>query len=398
MSDYWRDVVSKKEEKFSEEAGEPEKVKLSKDVILKMSFYCWREFDDPYYAGFAPMVAYYFFMASVPMLIVLSQVLGLFDVSMDFIRTFLNTHMTSNMTSAVSAMLTASSTKISNVIMLLLALWSASGLAYSLSRLSTYTLTNGRYRYLYFSERGKAIPVTILIILATAFSLVVYVYGNLLTNRLITKGPLLILVKYLKAPLLAAMFFAVIVCTYYLLPRIRVPLATVVPGSIVATVGIMIVTIIYSVFTMNSTKNNILYGAFSNIVALMLWFYLISWVLLIGMIFNKAWDKFMQKGRLKYDKLREYIYEEYPNNGEEMFNKLIIGDYDIADRSLDSIAVKFSRKFDPGYDEKRERDIKKLEQERDIRMRIEQELAEQREEEAVQDEPGDPITEEIKES
>ena len=44
------------------------------------------------------------------------------------------------------------------------------------------------------------------------------------------------------------------------------------------------------------------------------------------------------------------------------------------DKSLDSIAVRFSRKFDPGYEEKREREIQELQEERRIRLRIEKEI------------------------
>ena len=70
-----------------------------------------------------------------------------------------------------------------------------------------------------------------------------------------------------------------------------------------------------------------------------------------------------------------------------MWNKLIIGEYDLTDRSLDSLAVKASRKFDPGYDEKREREIAELEEERNVKERIERELEARAE--AAEDE-GDP--------
>jgi membrane protein len=106
----------------------------------------------------------------------------------------------------------------------------------------------------------------------------------------------------------------------------------------------------------------------------MLWFYLISWVLCIGMMFNKSWDIHMRRGRLTPAKIKEYLIRQYGDNGEEMWNKLIIGEYDMADRSLDSLAVKASRKFDPGYDEKREREIAELVEMKNVRERIEREI------------------------
>jgi len=98
------------------------------------------------------------------------------------------------------------------------------------------------------------------------------------------------------------------------------------------------------------------------------------------MMFNKSWDIHMRRGRLTPAKIKEYLMNQYPINGEEMFNKLIIGEYDMADRSLDSLAVRFSRKFDPGYEEKREREIDELKEERRIRLRIEKEIQDELEE------------------
>ena len=130
--------------------------------LVKMGFHVWRQFDDPYYAGFAAQIAYFFFMSSVPIIIVLTQVLGIFDVSMHFLNECLVTHLSSQMGSVLQGLFSASSTALSNVFMLLLALWGASSLEFSLSRLTTYTLTGGKYRFNFFTERAKAIPMAIL--------------------------------------------------------------------------------------------------------------------------------------------------------------------------------------------------------------------------------------------
>ena len=367
MSDFWRNNVH-------EDKQDIKKVPFTWKKALNMGFHVWRQFDDPYYAGFAAQIAYFFLMSAVPMLIVLTQVLGIFDISMDFIKDWLDSHLSSEMGSFLSGLFNASSTALSNTAMILLALWASSSLAFSLSRLTTYTLSYGRYRFNFFTERAKAIPIALGFILVVAFSLIVYVYGDIIARRAIHIEFLTRLINSARGPIFALMFFAIILASYYLIPRIRVPIVAVVPGAIVATVGIMIVTWIYSLYTSRATNYNLLYGAFSSIVAMMLWFYLISWVLCIGMMFNKSWDIHMRKGRLTPEKIREYIIDQYPSNGAEMLNRLIIGDYDMTDRSLDSLAVKFSRRFDPGYDEKREREIAELNEKRRIRNIVEKEF------------------------
>ena len=363
------------------------KLPLTWDRFRKICFHLWRQFDDQYYAGFAAQIAYFFFMSSVPMLIVLTQVLGIFDVSMDFIKEWLETHLSTEMGGVLLRLFSASSTALTNVVMIVLALWASSSLAFSLSRLTTYTISYGRYRFNFFTERVKAIPIAMGSILVVAATLVIYVYGELIARRVLQNTHMGNLINNLRTPVLGILFFVVILANYYLLPRIRVPLRAVLPGAVVATIGIMIVTWFYSLYISRATNYNLLYGAFSNIVAMMLWFYLISWVLCIGMMFNKSWDIHMRRGRLTPAKIKEYLIKQHGAKGEEMWNKLIIGEYDMTDRSLDSLAVKASRKFDPGYDEKREREIAELEEERNVKERIERELEARAE--AAEDE-GDP--------
>ncbi len=342
MSEFWDSTSDNPEQ---------QKLHLTWKRARKIGFHLWRQFDDQYYAGFAAQIAYFFFMASVPMLIVLTQVLGIFDVSMDFIRDWLEQHLSTEMGSFLQGLFSASSTALSSFFMVILALWASSSLAYSLSRLTTYTISYGRYRFSFFTERLKAIPIAAMSILAVAVTLVGYVYGELIAKRILQNTYIEGLISGLRTPVLAVLFFIVILANYYLLPRIRVPVAAVLPGAVFATIGISIVTWLYSQYISRATNYNVLYGAFSNIVAMMLWFYLISWVLCIGMMFNKSWDIHMRRGRLTPAKIKEYLIKQYGDNGEEMWNKLIIGEYDMADRSLDSVAVRFSRKFDPGYDE-----------------------------------------------
>ncbi len=353
---------------------EQKKLHLTWKRVLKICFHLWRQFDDQYYAGFAAQIAYFFFMASVPMLIVLTQVLGIFDVSMDFIRDWLEMHLSTEMGSFLQSLFSASSTALSSFFMILLALWASSSLAFSLSRLTTYTLSYGRYRFSFFTERLKAIPIAAFSILAVAITVVGYVYGDLIARRVLQNTYIEGLISDLRTPILAGMFFIVILANYYLLPRIRVPVSAVLPGAVVATIGILIVTWLYSLYISKATNYNVLYGAFSNIVAMMLWFYLISWVLCIGMMFNKSWDIHMRRGRLTPAKIKEYLLKQYGANGEEKWNKLIIGDYDMVDRSLDSLAVRMSRKFDPGYDEKREREIAELVETMQVMEMIEDEI------------------------
>jgi len=367
MSDFWQYNAS-------DDHDNEEKLPLTWERFRKIIFHLWRQFDDQYYAGIAAQLAYFFLMSAIPMLIVITQLLGIFDISMDFLREWLETHLSEEMGVFLKGIFSASSAALPNTFLIILAIWSSSSLAFSLSRLTTYTLSYGRYRYNFITERIKAIPMSLVTILVVSVSMVVYVYGEVIAKRVFQNEYVVRLIGNLRTPIMGLIFFLIILSAYYVLPRIRAPIIAMVPGAIVATLGILLVTWLYSLYISRASNYNFLYGAFSNIVAMMLWFYLISWVLCIGMMFNKSWDIHMRRGRLTPAKIRGYLIKQYGEKGEEMFNKLIIDDYDLTDRSLDSLAVKVSRKLDPGYQEKREREILELKQEKRVKSMLEKEV------------------------
>jgi membrane protein len=86
----------------------------------------------------------------------------------------------------------------------------------------------------------------------------------------------------------------------------RVVLNRIFPGSILAAAGMLIVTWMYSFYiryvSRPGSNFNILYGGLSTIVLLLLWFYALSFVLIIGIQFNAAWAENKEKENAKDDR------------------------------------------------------------------------------------------------
>ena len=93
----------------------------------------------------------------------------------------------------------------------------------------------------------------------------------------------------LRWPLAAAMYFLMISYDYYSMPSSKVRFRQIIPGSIFASVGLLLVTWAYSLYVNQIISYDILYGSLANIVALLFWFYFMAWVLCLGMLFNKVW-------------------------------------------------------------------------------------------------------------
>lgn len=340
-----------------------DKLPLTFDRAVKMIFHVWRQFDDQHYAGIAAQIAYFFLMASVPTLVVLSQLLGVFDVSLDFIRSWVTENFDGAMNSFIMGLFDASNVGVTNFFMIILSLWAASGLEFSLARITSYTISEGRYRFNFFVERFLAIPTALFAIVAIAFSLIIYVYGETYLNKILGDNPIFELVLDLKGIMLYALFFVMVLVNYYILPRIRVPFRSIIPGAVIATLGIAVATRCYSMYIARATNYDLLYGSFASIIAMMLWFYIISLVLCIGMMFNKAWDDVMERDRLTPNKIKEYLFNASKKDPHILLNKYIDNEGRTRD-NYESIAVKASCIFVKGYkeelEERKRKDIRKL--------------------------------------
>ena len=346
----YRDVRSAVKRPMTED--EP-KLELTWRRFVRMGFHVFRQIDDPYYAGFAAQIAYYFFMSIVPTLILLTQMLGLFDVSLDAITSWMQKNMGQHMSAVVSNLFNASSVKATNFLMAIIALWSASSLVFSLSRLFCYTLSNGRYRFSFFKERIRAIPIALLSTVIIAGAIIVLVYGEIIFKNVFGETYLVEFLLRLSWPGYLFLFFVMAYEIYMILPRFTVPPRSMLPGACVAAFGLLIITDIYSKYIDYATNYNILYGSFANIIAMLLWFYLLSWVIELGMMFNKSWDIYMARGRLSPKKIREYILESLDGDESRLPHYYYSESLHI-DRTVNTIAVNLSKYFVDGFAEARD--------------------------------------------
>jgi membrane protein len=94
----------------------------------------------------------------------------------------------------------------------------------------------------------------------------------------------------LRWPVGFLMYLLMVSYNYYLLPTEKVEFKKVMPGSVFASVGMLLVTYIYSQYTSSLANYDVLYGALSSVVAIMMWFYFIAWVICLGVLCNKVWD------------------------------------------------------------------------------------------------------------
>ena len=267
--------------------------------IKSMIILGFRQFWDPYYQGFAAQVAFFIIMSFVPTVILVSQLMSLVNVSILDADYLIQKMADPAVGRLLRRLLMSRLNAGSNIVLIVTAVWASSRVQFALMRISNYLYSNGRTTGDFFLERARSLKNMSLTVFTFAFVGVILVngpviigilFGNILEGTYVSDIWL-----YARWPVTGVLYFLLVLHNYWMLPNYKLRIKRmkpkdVVPGSIFAAVGMLIVTIIYSMYVSTANSHlSMLYGSLSSVIALMFWFYLLSWVMILGMLFNKVW-------------------------------------------------------------------------------------------------------------
>ena len=260
----------------------------------------YRQLNDSYYQGFAAQVAFYLLLSVVPTIILLSQILGVFSLSLELLSDWISEYMPEETVRLILGLFDYVPSGVRSGFFVIVVLWSASRAQFAMMRIANYTFSGGTTTGKgYFIDRLRAVFTMAVTLFTVTFALVVLVYGQIIINVLVShivKSAIFLehLNKFwvlIRWPAAMTLYFLMVSFNYYILPLERVKFRRILPGSILASVGLLIVTGGFSVYIENIANYDIVYGSLASIVALLFWFYLLSWTLGLGIIFNRAWDE-----------------------------------------------------------------------------------------------------------
>ena len=268
-----------------------------KQRILQMVILGVRQFRDPYYQGFAAQISFYLLLSLVPILMLLTQILGYFDLSLETVLGWLEEYTGSEITGMMSSLTEFSSAGAAvNIVFIVVALWASSRAMFAIMRISNYTFTGGKSTGKgYFRERFRALWTMGIILITLVFSVLILAYGGLIVEAFMKILPLdgqylLKLFTLLRWVPAAALYFLMVCFIYFVMPTEKIKFRKILPGGLFACIGMMLVTLLYSKYINNMANYDILYGTLSSIVAILFWFYFLAWVLCLGILINKVLD------------------------------------------------------------------------------------------------------------
>lgn len=143
------------------------------------------------------------------------------------------------------------------------------------------------------SRRIKAVMMTLILVEILFFLLIIPVFGdsifNLLRASFESSAGIEILYriyKLLKYPICIIIIYFNIKLIYVIAPDAEIGSKTTTKGAIFTTIAWILCSEIYSFYLDTFTKYDIFYGSISNIIILLLWVYMLSYIFVLGLIIN----------------------------------------------------------------------------------------------------------------
>lgn len=236
-------------------------------------------------------LAFFIILALVPTLTLLTYLASVLNLSVDFIYNFLEKAFSNDVASLLLSTSAVSNSGLRLTIVLVVCYYIASNGMDSVIICSNtiYNIKESNW----FKRRIKAIGMSIILVLLLTFLLLVPVFGNNIIN-LITKVNLNVSItniilkvfNYLRSPIMIIILFFLIKIIYTIAPDRKIKSHNTNYGALFTTILWTIVTEIYSAYILNYASYTSFYGGLANICVLMIWFYFLAYIFVIGMALN----------------------------------------------------------------------------------------------------------------
>ena len=248
----------------------------------------WNESSEDNVFGGAAELAYYFMLALFPMLIFLTSLVGFLPGAQEAIFNALSKVVPGEAWRLVSETLNDVITNSSGGLLsfgVLGTIWAASsGVSSVMGTLNTaYDVKEERS---FVKMRLTAIGLTLALALLVVGGAVLIMFSHKLSDWIATAfglGGAFAIVSTIVGYLIAvALLFFGIGVLYYFGPNIKQRWHWVTPGAIFAVAGIIIGSLLFSVYLKFGPGYSATYGSLGAVIILMLWLYLVGLVLLVG--------------------------------------------------------------------------------------------------------------------
>lgn len=236
-------------------------------------------------------LAFFVVLSAIPIITLLGVIASMFSISVDTVIDFMNQTFPTEVSKLLIPFVSGNGFDANILVFMVIGFFIASNGAHSII-IASDTLYEIEPDDL-LTRRIKSIFLTIILVNLFIFILLVLGFGNLIVSKILALDILKFASKniyylfiLLKWPIALIIIFFVVKLIYTIAPDKKIPSKYMNRGAIFTTLGWIIVTAIYSYYVTHFANYDIFYGGMSNIIILMMWVYILSYILVVGIAIN----------------------------------------------------------------------------------------------------------------
>ena len=241
-------------------------------------------------------LAFFLVISIIPMLALIVTIAAALSISIDNVRIAINESIPSGLANILNDIIQGDGINFNVIVFYFSAFLLASNGTYSMVNISNeiYKIKPKNIA----QRRLKAVVMIFMIVGLFVFLIAVPVFGGTLSeiilqitgNNSITDflQKVLLILKY---PIVLFILFMNIKLMYIIAPDEEIPAYTTNRGAIFTSIGWILSTEIFAFYLEKFAKYDVFYGSISNILVLLLWIYLLSYIFVLGMIINASSKK-----------------------------------------------------------------------------------------------------------
>ena len=236
-------------------------------------------------------LAYSLVLAIIPIITIIVVILGTFNISIDTVINLINdllpNYASDVIVNAISGESFDWSVGVLNIATFVIA---ANGM-YAIVNASNnlYKLESDSQ----IKDRLRSLAILVIMILLLLFMILVPMLGDKIIDiigdfsiprRIIEMVTLLY--EALKWPITFVLIFFAIKAIYIIAPSVKVKNEETTVGAFITTIGWVLFTAIFGYYINFFGRYDIIYGGLASIIILLIWFYVISFILILGIVIN----------------------------------------------------------------------------------------------------------------
>ena len=229
-------------------------------------------------------LAFFFILSLVPILTLLSFLGSFFNISISDINSYFNIHIGNEILEIIKPSIGYSELKLQLIILILVSLYLSSNGTNSIIIAADNIYNIKQKSYLY--RRIKAIIMVFIMIILFLFILLVPIFGTFILKLLIGNSLVYKFMNIIKIPFSFIVIYILIKIIYTIAPDKQIPSKFVTKGALFTSTLWIISTCIYTAYATHIAHYKVYYSGLSNVIILMIWIYILSYIFVIGICIN----------------------------------------------------------------------------------------------------------------